>query len=526
VTAVIKNQSRATALYSLLVTVNDEQGFFVGKTMAMRTVSIPIAECISNTKTELYAALRKSLDASRVVANIAATECLRQDNLQMEKCPKIYTYPACKGLFEGVSFMVSSVCRAVESAYKKKRWRMIRGMEASRSYRSQPWPMLNNKSCSTFTIDDEGEFLTCRIKLLDDWFVVRLAGGVSHRDQIKGLRRAIASDGVCDSKLWIDRKNKAIIGFSCDVAVAENKQKPDCEVRISSGVDYLLGLTQDRVQSPWVVNADEVILWKAESTRRNQRYRQSRKQGVDRRRLKEESKAFADKMARRLATKIHTSTSQIVDKAIKIGAARVKLDLTIKSFATEFPWYDLANKIKYKCESAGIEVIDATQTVAQPDCEKPHVYFAYDLHSHRVKIGRTQGGKDRLKAFWTMQPDLILLAVDNRAQSRLVAMEKHYHAYFDNHRVVNRDKSGRELFAADPVLQWLRAVGWLGNAGNLSQIMQVLDVSQDTSRVGHLQADSEHLGNNESIKVLAEGRKQAGINRVNPDGPRSEQSNE
>jgi len=131
-----------------------------------------------------------------------------------------------------------------------------------------------------------------------------------------------------------------------------------------------------------------------------------------------------------------------------------------------------------------------------------------------------------MKTFWTMQPDLILLAVDNQALTRLVAMEKHYHAYFDNHRVVDRDKSGRELFAAGPVLQWLRAVGWLGNAGNLSQIMQVLDVSCDASSVGDLHADSEHHIDNESNGVLAEGRKEAGISSMKTGGPRSEQSNE
>jgi transposase len=468
----------------------------------IKTIRIPVAECLSHTKSDFYKALRQSLDASRTVANISATECLRQDDLTQDKCPKLYTYPRCKSLYSGVSFMVANVCRNTESLYKQSRWRMIRGLEASRSYRSTPWPLLRNKSIVTLKINDEGECLTCEIKLLDGWYKVRLRGGSNYRDQIKGLKRAIDGDLIGDSKIWI-KDNIATLGICCDFPKEERKKKGGT-VTVASGVDYLVGMMFERSQVPWVINADDVIAWKAESDRRNQRWRQARKQGVNKRRLRVESRRFAEKMQNRLKSKIHEISSKIVGKASRSGVDTIVLDFTVKSYISSFPWYDLATKIKYKAELADIKVVEKTQTVMEPDNDSPHIYFAYDPHSNRVKIGRTQGGKGRLKTFATTNPDWVLLAVENLPQNRLVQREKYWHGYFDNHRAVDRNKSGQELFSAEPVIAWLRAADWLGNTGNFSQIIQVLDLSEDfpkiigrlsedKSRVGHLQADSENL---------------------------------
>jgi hypothetical protein len=456
----------------------------------IRTICIPAAECITHEKSEFYRALRKSLDLSCRIANLSASECLKQDDLAETKCPKLYTYPAVKAVSGGVSFVASSVCRLVEKSYRSDRWQVRYGKRSARTYRSMPWPMLNNASVSTFKLQDQGEFLTLTVKLLDDKFTVRLAGGSNYRDQIAGLKNALENGTICDSKVWIDRSHKCIFGIACDMPTKE-KRKEKKTVEVTSGIDFLLALTAPRLNFPFTINADDVQQWKAESIRRNQRWRQARKQNVDRRKLKEESSRFAKKMNRRLTTKTHEVASQIVKKAERLNASEIVLDLTIKSYLPAFPWYDLATKIKYKAEMAGIEVVEKTQAVSEPDTESPHIYFAYDSQSHRVKIGRTQGGSGRLNSFLTSNPDWVLLAVDNHPQNKLVSKEKHYHAMFDSHRVVDRGKRGQELFLADPVIEWLRAVGWCGNAGNLSQIAQVLDLSKDGSRVGRLQADSE-----------------------------------
>jgi len=454
----------------------------------IRTICIPVAECLSHTKSEFYSALRKSLDLSCKLANLSAVECARQDDFSQDKCPKIYTYPACKDHAKGASFVTATVCRAVEKSYKQDRWQMRHGKRSLRTYRSMPWPMLNNAGCSTFWIEDKIEYLTVELRLFDDRYIVRLAGGSNYRDQIRGIRSCLSALTIGDSKIWVDRKHKAIIGLSCDMPVQEKKAQ-QLTVDVVSGLDYLCALTAPRLQYPFTINADDVLAWKAESVRRNQRWRQARKQGVGKRKLREDSSAFASKMTRRLSTKTHEIASHLVAKAERLSASHIALDLTIKSFAPSFPWHELASKIKYKATMSGIEVIEKTQTVSEPSLDSPHIYFAFDPHSERVKIGRTQGGPGRLKTFATTNPDWVCLAVDNHPQTKLAAKEKHYHAMFDHARVVDRNKAGRELFLAGPVIEWLRAAGWYGNAGNLSQIAQVLVVSEDAARVGYLQAD-------------------------------------
>jgi len=470
--------------------------------MGVKTICIAVAECVSHTKTEFYGALRKSLDLCVKAANLSVSHCIKQDDLTLDKPPKLYTYPAITPLCSGVSFVAASVCRATEATYKQDRWQVRHGKRSVRSYRSMPWPVLHNKSCKTMSIADKGEYIEVTLKLIDGQYTIRLAGGSNYRDQLRGLRQAMNCGGVGDSKIWTDRKGKAIIGFC--VKLPDAVKERSGEAVIVSGLDYIASMSLPRWSVPFVCNGDDIGRWKEESTRRNQQWRQARKQGVNKRRLREQSSAFAEKMNRRLKTKTHEMAAQLVSKADRMNIKTIRLDFTIKSYAPSFPWYDFALKIKYKSAMLGIEVIEQTQTVAEPDCENPHVYFAYDPHSHRVKIGKTKGGKGRLESYWTSNPDWVLLAIDNQPQAKLGQKEKHYHAMFDNHRVTERNKIGNELFAADPVIAWLRAVQWLGNAGNLSQIMQVLDVSNDVSRVGHLKADSKYTETLLSTEVLAE----------------------
>lgn len=483
--------------------------------MPIRTICVPIAECLSHSKSEFYRALRESLDASRTVANVAASECLRQDDFKQEKLGKIYTYPAVKDMYQNASFMLSSVCRAVEASYRQDRWDVVRGRKSTRSYRSQPWPMLNNKSCSTFRVEDCGEFIALEIKLLDGKYRVRLAGGSSHRDQIAGIKNAMALNTIKDSKVWVDRKHRAIIGFCVELPIAK-RDKQAGTVRVASGVDYLVGMMFERSAIPYVINADDVIFWKAESVRRNQRFRQSRKQGVDRRNLLEQSNAFAAKMSSRLKTKIHQVSSDIVKKAVREGVECLVLDLTIKSFCKSFPWFDLASAIKYKCEMHGIAFSSATLAVTDPSIENPHVYFKYAPATHRVKIGQTQT-KKRHGSETDSSEELCILAVDNQPKSKLLAKEKFYHAMFAHCRVNNANNT--EWFNADPVLEFLRQADWLGNAGNLSQIAQYLDVTNPTSRDGLLQADRKCLPDYIAGRCSQNADKRAGILGANQAAP-------
>jgi hypothetical protein len=455
--------------------------------VASRTIAIRVAEVLEGgTKSGFYSDLRESLDFCRLIANRAATECVRQDDLLSSKCPKLYTYPAVKSMSPaGVSNVVSSVCRAVEKAYKSDRWNVRCGRRAVRSYRSQPLPLLHNESSKMFSLEDRGEFLVARLKLIGGWWTVRIAGGSNYRDQIAGLRASIADNTYGDSKVWVDRKHRAVIGVS--VEREANKQKESIGTMVvSSSRDSLLVATLPRSDVPFVINADVVHRWQSESDRLQYRLRQDRKSGANRRAIREESNRMSTKMENRMSTLCHEVAARVIERATRSKVSSIRLDLTVKSFAKHFPWYELASKIKYKAEDAGIDVTDSTAIVLEPDVNKPHVYFKYSQSTGRVKIGRTGRNDGGRHGAETDSPEeLVVLAVDNQPKTKLVSKEKHYHAMFAEHRVKG------EWFACEPVMAWLREVKWLGNSGNLSQIAQVLDVSEDAFRVGHLKANSE-----------------------------------
>jgi hypothetical protein len=464
--------------------------------MPIRTICVKVAEVLEGgTKSEFYSELRKSLDLTVQIANLSMSQCVKQDDLTQDKAPKLYTYPEIvrRGLTENASQIASSICRAVEKNYKQDRWMVARGKKAIRSFRSQPLPLLHNKSNKTVILTDEREFLTARIKLVSKWFTVRLAGGEGYRDQIRGIRKAMDLNGIGDSKIWIDAKHHAIIGLSCELPASDGRNKSGT-MTVSSSRESLLIATFERSSVPFVINADIIHTWKSRTNHKYQRLRQDRKSDANRKEIRQCMNSIAESMSRKMKTLCHEVSSRIVNKAIRSNVAEIKVDLTIKSYSKSFPWFDLASKIKYKAESAGIVVIDATQSLSEPDLCKPHVYFKFAPITNRIKIGMTvreDGGRHGSET--DSSEDLVVLSIDNQPKSKVKSREKHFHAMFQEHRLTKQFGSKTEWFVAEPVLAWLREVDWLGNAGNLSQIAQVLDVSKDAVLAGHLKANGECL---------------------------------
>lgn len=446
-----------------------------------RTIAIPVAEIIEGgTKQEFYADVRATLDLSRRAANRAVSECLKQDPELMTggKCPKLYTYPTIAGEFPGVAKVAANIGRTVEAKYRQERWHVGSGRKSVCNYRSFPWPLLHNKSADMLQIGDEGEYLTARVKLLGGWWKVRLAGGSSHRDQVRGIREALAIGSIGDSKIWTDRRHVAVLGIAVSLPLQEGKGTRGT-LTVCTARDALIVATKERSDVPFVITGDEVRQWVAQRDRRYQRLRQDRKSGSSRQSLNGVIERTGDKWNRRMDSYTHETAAKIVAHAKRRNVATVRWDATIKSFMPKFPYHELATKIAYKCEDAGIEFLEATQTVVEPDVSKPHIYFKFSPETGRVKIGKTGRSDGGRHGTETDSPDrnLTILAVDNQPKSKLTAREKHYHAMFADHRI---DPKG-EWFNGEAVIEFLRAAGWLGNAGNLSQIAQVLDVCEDTN---------------------------------------------
>ena len=145
----------------------------------------------------------------------------------------------------------------------------------------------------------------------------------------------------------------------------------------------------------------------------------------------------------------------------------IVLDDAIKSYFKSFPWFDLRQKLSYKCEDHGIEFLHRP-TIAFERCNifdtpTPHVYFAVELSretgilTNQIKIGKTtKPTLDRMSVIGG-QTNLAYepIAVYESKKSRLTKDEKMFHSLFADHRVAN----DRELFDLKPVETWLRKRG-------------------------------------------------------------------
>ena len=384
-------------------------------------------------------------------------------------------------MYPGWSNSVAGITKNVAERYKREDIRSGRATLAT--YRSMPIPIIK-RDIKVVWVNGVAD---AYIKVAEKRFKVRLAGGSNYRSQLHGLKTANA---VGDSRIWIEKGGKAVIGFACDIPPRVQKDLSG-EMMVSSQLDALLVATLPRSKTPFVITGDNIVQEEKVSRVRFQRLRQDRKSGANRREIRQEMSRIAHKNTSRKRTFCHEVSARIVNRAKVKRIKTIILDFTIKSYVKSFPWAMLATMVKYKAEKYGIEVLNKTLTIAEPNVSEPHVYFKYSPATHRIKIGFTNAGKSRHGAETDSAENLVILAIENLPKAKTKQREKHFHAQFNDHRV---DLEGRrEWFNAEPVLSWLRAVGWLGNAGNLSEIMQVLDVSDDTAGVGHLWAERERV---------------------------------
>jgi hypothetical protein len=458
-----------------------------------RRITVRVGEVIGCEKAEFYRVVRDTMEKARQVINLCYTELRARDPLQPgEFVADPYIYPAVKHLNDGgYARQVSSLSRHCQSKYLKERFNYISGQKTIANCRNPVWPLLHNGNNKGMRLHDAGEYLTCEVNLVGGWYKFRIRGGSNYRDQIRGLRRALAAGAVCDSQLRYKKGN----GVSVDIAVRlpEVERRVGLTVRVNTTSDALLCLSLPRSIKPFVISAMRARAVNGTYDRKMYQLRTARKFG--------ESKSFISERVERVCEKrknsnndiVGTATRQVIDFCVRNGVAVIEYDDIVRSAVKSFPWFALKSALKYKAEDAGIDFIEVKHaaTTTSVDLTKPHVYWIFDPSSERVKVGRSENFGKRLKTFLTSNPDWVCLAVENYKKGDEVAAEKHYLNRFDAWRVAGRGESGQEVFEAAPVLEFLRAAGWLANTGNRSQLMQIPSLERFMDGVGHLQADGD-----------------------------------
>lgn len=435
----------------------------------IRTLRIPVAEIISGTKADFYRDLRESVDLSTKTANRVLSLCMADDQAafikadKVPKSPKLYMYPVVSKDFPGSTTLCATICRGMESKYIQNRFDIIRGKRSLPSERNTPWPLLSNKGHRTIRRD--GDQWT--IKLFGQWWTVRLRSGSNYARHQRTLA-SLEDSQIRDSSIWIDRRGVAVIGIA--VALPKTQSPHAGTLHVSTARDALLVAVKDANDTPFTFNADHLKGWQVERSRRMQRLRQDRKAGATRRYIGEQMKQIGRKYHDRMKSLCRESAAHVVKHATRRRLNKVVFDGTIRSYCGDFPWFELKLSLQHACESSGIEFEDRTLAILEPDLSKPHVYFLYSPSTQQVKIGFTRQTKGKRKSVIDSQGGLetIVMAVDNHPAKQLKSAETRYHAMFAEHRTIG------EWFRAEPVIAWMREAGCLGNAGNRSQIAQVI----------------------------------------------------
>lgn len=463
--------------------------------MVVRTQRVPVAEVVGGgTKSEFYASLREHLNKARAAANIATNVLVKNDdwserNPKKQKAP----YQAIASMFEGSSAVASYIARDVRSKYYKTRPKALVGRSVFQNVRSFPWHLKNDSGGKTFWLSVVDGNVIAKITLGDKKWDLRLAGGSNYRRQLSTLKKAIENNTFGGSQIYLDKSGRAILAISCRLEVRQSPKRIAGSVaRVYSSKDSIVNISFPGWLRPFVVDCSDVITWKAESTRRNFEFRQARKRGGNLERIREASRSVAIKSQNRLKTKAHTLAAIVADKCFRLGIETVELDLSSRLFCKSFPWFDLETKIKEKLEIIGVEVKEVTHSAGDADPNQPHVYFVLPMPiTDRVKIGKSKGNNRKNAAKTSLGEDTLTLAIANYPASKVFQMESHFKNMFDRYRFTGRKEQGNEVFVAEPVIEFLREVDWLGNTGNLSQILDVLGLTDVKSRGGHLQADSD-----------------------------------
>ena len=458
-----------------------------------RTIKVPVAEVQSGgTKSEFYRDLRAMLQRCAAAMNRCLIECAKVDADAMaavaagEPVPKLdqsyknlgkRLYDSIKTSFPGQSNIAATITRAANEKYCAERFQILIGRRSLPTQRSWPMPLLHNKSTRMvkFRLDHDGNVLAS-FKLGETCYVVRLRGGSNYARQLRTIKAAIESEAIGDSKVWIDRRGVAVFGIACRIP-PQDREGLSGTLRVHTSRDAFIVATKQQNDTPFVINADHVKRWQAERMRIQQRLRQDRKSGTVRAKLVNRQRIVSQKYFNRLDSFTHEAAAPIAEHARRRRVSTVEYDGTIKSYyGPQFPWYEFEQKLEDKCQLIGIQFVKVTQEMKPAEQDEPHVYF--DLGVDRatgqlrnVKIGKTTraSGKRAKDDARATDQEWVTLATHATSKSGLAKLEKHYLAMFAAHKI------NGEMFRREPVIEWLREAGCLGNTGNLSQIQQYME---------------------------------------------------
>jgi len=358
------------------------------KSFILRAVTIPVASVIDGEWPEFLATLKPLWKAACDISNWAVTELARHDTPRtaamerLAKMPELYLYPGAREVAPNLDpSSVVAVLHAVEGKYRKARLKTLWFRTASHPVYRYPCPLpIHNQSWRCEEGSGGRAMIAVRINAV--WW--RLALGTARHRMLLGAWRQVLSGRAVQGELALigqevtasdHRQNgeirqpgggrrKTLRIMAKMVAWFPRKEEQNRRgmlcVRTASDHFWVYHVGIDG--EPRYLDAQHVRRWVAKHKRHNAALandlkHEKRWPKAIRQQAGERQDIWCDKEKDRIDTFIHEATAMLANFADRQNVAIVQYDPGDKSYVESFPWHQLEEKLSYKLDERGIELV-------------------------------------------------------------------------------------------------------------------------------------------------------------------------
>jgi hypothetical protein len=354
----------------------------------IRSLVLPIAGPVDATWAELRPALREAWAESTRCANWMLTELYARDirrepgDQKLAKMPRIYLYPEARQRFPALaSQTVASLERDVSRKYRARRYELLWTQSVSLPVMRYPVGLPLPSQMWRLEHDDGGAYLFSA-RIGDRRWTLRLRGGPHFRRMTAMLDRVIAGEAIAGAATLYrirahgtDHRSTATPEWRLAVRIpvttetARPSYTAPSVMRVHTAREALL--TASCGERVWREHHDHIR--RAISTHRRQLQELSDDLKAERRRPKRNREGMVARMgtlahrhAQRMRSWLHEAAAHLVGYAQRQHVARLEYDDHDKSWIDSFPWHELGQRIREKCEAAGIEFASGEVTEQTP----------------------------------------------------------------------------------------------------------------------------------------------------------------
>lgn len=198
------------------------------------------------------------------------------------------------------------------------------------------------------------------------------------------MERIISGDyKLCDSRITTDRKNRFYLSIAYQFPQEEKQLDKNKIMGIDIGVNIpaMLALSDNKYYRQSVGDGKEILNFQNQMKARYRRLQQSRKwagqgsRGRGRDTFLKPLERLSGKIARFKDHKNHVWSRYVVDEAVRNDCGVIQMeDLSgiaeNSAFLKSWTYYDLQEKIRYKAEEIGIEVIKVKPDYTSQRCNR------------------------------------------------------------------------------------------------------------------------------------------------------------